>query len=50
MKVKLELLPMEFKALNKGLNPATPDPEVEVCAIIFVQSYRKRYTALRQLT
>ena len=44
--VKLHLTEMEFKVLNKGLNPATPDPEVAVCGHKLLLSYRKRYSAV----
>jgi hypothetical protein len=42
VEVKLYLLPVELKLLNKGLNEATPDPEREICGLKFLNSYRKR--------
>jgi hypothetical protein len=48
MKVKLELTPQEFKIFNRGLNSATPPNEMEICAVRFFQSYRTRYTAIKQ--
>jgi hypothetical protein len=49
MQVKLELLPKEFKMLNKALNPATPPNEEENAAVLFVRSYKQRYPSLRQI-
>jgi hypothetical protein len=50
IQVRLWLLPQEFKLLNKGLNDGTPEPEKEICGLMFLKSYRRRgYTAINQL-
>jgi hypothetical protein len=46
VEVRLHLLPVELKLLNKGLNEATPEPEREICGLKFLNSYRKRYSAI----